>query len=85
MQFAHTHVIGIMIGWYVFSAAISALPTPLPGERWYQFVYIMLHTLAGSLARAGATMYPAAFKGPNVQTDTLTVTKTTVDSATKQP
>ena len=80
MNWIHTHAIEIIIIWYVFSAAVSALPSPLPNERWYQFVYIMLHGLAGSLARAGATLYPKAFQGANVQTDTVTVTKTTVDS-----
>ena len=62
MNWIHTHAIEIIIIWYVFSAAVSALPSPLPNERWYQFVYVMLHGLAGSLARAGATIYPQAFK-----------------------
>ena len=62
MHFIQHHAVAIIIGWYVYSAAVSALPSPLPNERWYQFSYVMLHTLAGSLARAGATIYPQAFK-----------------------
>ena len=85
MNFAHQHVIGILICWYAFSAAVSALPSPLPNERWYQFCYVMAHTFAGSLARAGATMYPQAFKGASVQQDSITVTKVSVDSDAKQP
>jgi hypothetical protein len=84
MHFAQQHVIGVLIAWYAFSAAVSALPSPLPNERWYQFCYVMAHTLAGSLARAGASMYPQAFKGATVQSDTITVTQTSVDTSRKQ-
>lgn len=85
MHYIHQHAIAILIGWYIFSAAVSSLPSPLPNERWYQFLYVMLHTLAGSLARAGATIYPNAFKGINVESESVTVTTTQTTPPSSTP
>jgi hypothetical protein len=61
MVWIHAHAIELFIIWYIFSAAVSSMPTPLPNERGYQWFYVMLHTLAGSIGRAGASLYPAMF------------------------
>lgn len=35
----------------IFSAVISVLPTPLPGERWYGAIYNLLHLGASNVAK----------------------------------
>ena len=61
MNFIHSHAIELFIFWYIFSAGVSGMPTPLANERGYQWLYVTLHTLAGSIGRAGASLYPAMF------------------------
>lgn len=58
MPWLHKHVIAALVIYYVFSAIVSGLPKPLPNERLYQFIFVTLHTLAGSLGRAMASFYP---------------------------
>ncbi|MGN6593967.1 MAG: hypothetical protein ACTHJX_13795 [Terriglobales bacterium] len=46
------HAVEILIGWYIFSAAVSGMPAP--GEAsgaGYRWLYHSLHLLAGDLAR----------------------------------
>jgi hypothetical protein len=43
----------IVISYYVFSAAVGALPTPdSGGNKFYQFAFRFAHILAGNLSRA---------------------------------
>ena len=45
--------ISAVIGYYVVSAAIGAMPAPQAGDsRWYLFLFKFLNTLGGNLTRA---------------------------------
>ena len=45
------HPYEFIVAYFVFSNVVSALPTPLPNDRWYLFVFNLLHGIAGSLGR----------------------------------
>ena len=48
---ANPQVLIALLLYYVFNAAVQALPDPLPGgSRGYLFLYGFLHALAGNLA-----------------------------------
>ena len=38
--------------YWLFMAAVSNLPMPKPEERWYSFLFGLLHTLAANVERA---------------------------------
>lgn len=38
--------------YWVFMAIVSNMPTPREGERWYSFLFGLLHTLAANIERA---------------------------------
>lgn len=50
----HPAVVVILgAAWWIFSAAVSALPMPEQNDpKWYKFLFAFAHSLAGSLARA---------------------------------
>ena len=45
-------VIEIFLGYWVFSAVVSGMPSPKPEQFWYNWLYTTAHTLAGSLKTA---------------------------------
>lgn len=46
-----------LISYYVFSAAVGALPTPNQnGSQFYEFIFRFGHILAGNLTRAAVTL-----------------------------
>jgi hypothetical protein len=46
------HGVGILIGWYVFSAVVSGMPAPATASSAaYRWLYHSLHLLAGDLER----------------------------------
>lgn len=42
---------GVAAYWF-FMALVSNLPMPKPEERWYSFLFGLLHTLAANVERA---------------------------------
>lgn len=47
----------ILLGYWVFSAAVGALPTPkLDGSMFYMFVFRFAHALSGNLNRAAVAL-----------------------------
>lgn len=45
--------LGLLIGWPVFSAAVSSLPAPVEASgRFYKSLYMFLHLLAANPWRA---------------------------------
>jgi hypothetical protein len=52
------HSFTILVVWWLFSNAASALPTPLEGERWYKFFFALAHSIAGNSGRIMATVFP---------------------------
>jgi len=62
-----THpVIVAMALYWIFSAAVSAMPMPTNGSMFYKWVFAFLHTLAGSVTRAIASKYPNFFTDSSV-------------------
>jgi hypothetical protein len=55
----------VLIGYWVFSALVGALPTPLEnGSLFYQFIFRFTHGLSGNLSRAAiALKVPGAIDG----------------------
>lgn len=50
-------VLKIIVSYWVFSAAVGAMPTPLvTSSPWYIFLFRFLHTLAGNLNRAAISL-----------------------------
>ena len=45
----------ILAGYWVFNAAVTALPQP-NGSKPYQFLYRFAHTLAGNLDKAASAL-----------------------------
>ena len=43
---------------YVFSTAIHTMPTPLPTERWYGWLYNTLQALGANWSKFGQKMIP---------------------------
>lgn len=51
--------IAALVAYYVVSAAIGAMPAPLPGSSlFYQFLFKFLNTLGGNLTRAFSQNLP---------------------------
>lgn len=48
IDFVVAHQLAVYMG---FSAIVSMLPTPLAGQRWYQFAYDVLHFGASNVAK----------------------------------
>jgi hypothetical protein len=47
----------ILACYWVFSAAIGAMPTPkVDGSQWYQFVFRFGHILSGNVNRAAVAL-----------------------------
>jgi hypothetical protein len=56
----------VVFAYWVFSAAIGALPTPdTDSAKWYIFLFRFGHGLSGNLTRAAI-----AFKVPGVEAET---------------
>lgn len=72
------HAFVILVAWWLFSNAASALPTPLDGERWYKFFFTLAHTIAGNGGRIMATVFP---KTTLEVKDVTTTTKAPSDNA----
>lgn len=54
LNFVHANAILLLVGWYVFAAAVSNLPKPAAQDgRFYFWAYGFLHTLAGNIAQVG--------------------------------
>lgn len=53
----HTHFSGdwqvALLGYFLFSGLLYALPEPLPGERWYTAFYRFMHFVGMNLDRVG--------------------------------
>lgn len=44
-------------GYWLFSAAVGAMPTPIQGgSGWYQFLFRFGHALAGNVSRAAVAL-----------------------------
>jgi hypothetical protein len=48
--------------YWIFNAAVGAMPEPLPNSRGYEFLYKFLHTLAGNVQKAFAMKIPGEEK-----------------------
>jgi len=61
----HTHPTYWALGaYYLFSNAVSALPTPAQGNNGaYRWLFDFSHGLAGNISRIVATRYPQAATG----------------------
>lgn len=60
MNFIHAHPFVLVGSWWVFSAAVGAMPAPSkePGKEssaFYQWLYMFLNTIAANIARAYST------------------------------
>lgn len=54
------HLIFAIAVYWTFSAAVSALPMPTPnGNKFYEWTYGFLHTIAGNLTTAIGSKLPA--------------------------
>lgn len=71
-HFLAIHQVGTtLVGYYLFSAAISAMPLPdTTSSKGYQWLFGMLHTLSGDIATAFASKIPipASLKTAEVAT-----------------
>jgi hypothetical protein len=47
-QFCVSHQLSLFM---IFSAVVSTLPSPLPGSRWYAWLYNLLHFGAANIAK----------------------------------
>jgi hypothetical protein len=55
----HHQVLYTLAGYYIFSAAVGAMPTPMPnGNAFYSWMFHFLQTLGANLARVVANKYP---------------------------
>lgn len=77
-SFVHEHpVIVTAAAYYVFSAIIGGMPTPLPNSSsGYKWAYNSLHLLAGNITEAFKKRYPDLPNGSSFQEET----KTTISS-----
>lgn len=41
----------IMIVWFLFSCAVSTMPTPKPDERWYAWGFNFAHAVTANVGR----------------------------------
>lgn len=58
----HSTIIGIIAFW-IFSAAVSAMPTPTTGSSSsYLYFYNLFHTIAGNLTTAWGSKIPGIAK-----------------------
>lgn len=58
LSWVNAHGIEVMAAWYIFSAFVSSLPSPIEPQgltkgssALYKFTFSFMHTLAGSLGR----------------------------------
>ena len=59
IAYLQSHSLIVLGAYYVFSAAISAMPSPNPDSgNGYKWLYQFGNTLAGNLSRAFATKLP---------------------------
>jgi len=77
----------VIAGYWIFTAAVGALPTPMVGgPQLYMFVFRFGHILAGNMNRAAValkvpgaqpdvTIETTTAPSPNFQTTTTTVSK----------
>lgn len=54
-----------IIAYWVFSAAVSAMPTPNGSSQGYEWLFKFLHTIAGNLTNAFAAKIPGLNGGNN--------------------
>ena len=56
MNFIHAHPFVLVGSWWVFSAAVGAMPAPSAGSSaFYEWAYKFLNTIAANIARAYST------------------------------
>jgi hypothetical protein len=64
----HHQVLYTLGGYYVFSAAVGAMPAPMPnGNAFYSWVFHFLQTLGANLTRVIASKYPQVTNGSTAQ------------------
>jgi hypothetical protein len=57
--FNDSHFWAFVIGYWVFSAAVGAMPVPYDTDSsWYKFFYTFLHTLSGNITAAFGNKIP---------------------------
>lgn len=60
---AHHPYLESLIGWYVFSNAVSALPAPEPkGNPFYLWLFTFSHGIAGNIGTLMKELRPQAVK-----------------------
>ena len=80
------HIIEIWATWYVFSAAVSSLPTPVETSgNLYRFFFTFLHTLAGSIGRIPYFRNIVTGNGQTTTTTTLTTKESVPSVSTENP
>lgn len=48
----------VLLGYWVFNSATTALPLPDGnGAKFYQFLYVFFHSLAGNLDKAASAIH----------------------------
>lgn len=75
LEFIHLHpTITAIIGYYVFSAIVGGMPTPVPGSSSaaYTWMYNSLHLLAGNITEAFKKKFPAMAEGSTFKEQTTT-------------
>jgi len=59
----------VLISYWVFSAAVGAMPTPIQGSSlFYQFLFRFLHGLSGNLNRAAVALKVPGSNGGSIAT-----------------
>ena len=62
----HHQVLYTVAGYYVFSAAVGAMPTPATnGNMFYRWLFGFLQAVGANLTRVVASKYPEAFAPSN--------------------
>jgi hypothetical protein len=58
----------VLIAYWVFSAAVGALPTPeVSGNKFYVFLFRFAHGISGNLTRAAVALHVPAAEDKPVQ------------------
>jgi len=59
MTFFDQHGLAILVAWYAFSAIVSGMPEPAPGDtKPYLWAFHALHSLAGDFASVIGSRVP---------------------------
>lgn len=80
MNWLEQHGVLLVAAYWVFSAAVGAMPPPTPASSTlYLWLHGFLHILAGNIAQVISSRFPAIPEGTAVETVTLQHTTATGD------